>query len=167
MRREAVALIVALFGLAACADDQDGLRQFRAGDYDASFKTFTARADNGDSAAINFIGIHYYLGLGVDRDFGAAAQWFERAARAANADAQRNLGVLYLRGWGVRRDNVKAYGWLLQASRQGNRGARAYLKTVNQLITPNQTIQARRWIADQLQQPSEPDHGATANRPQL
>lgn len=166
MRLEAVALIAALFGLAACDNDQDGPRQLRAGDYDASFKAFTVRADKGDSAAINFIGIHYYLGLGVDRDFRAAAQWFERAAHAANADAQRNLGVLYLRGWGVQRDNVKAYGWLLQASSQGERGAREYLETINQLITPNQSMQARRWIADQLKLPGEPYRSTTANRPQ-
>lgn len=165
MRLKAVALIAALSGLAACDNDQDGPRQFRAGDYNASFKTFTRRADKGDSAAINFIGIHYYLGLGVDRDFGAAAHWFERAAHAANADAQRNLGVLYLRGWGVQRDNVKAYGWLLQARSQGNRGAREYLETINQLITPNQTMQARRWIADQLQRPSERYQSTAANHP--
>lgn len=154
-----VALLVllgVLLTVAACSSDRDPLGRFMAGDYQSSFKSFLQRADTGDSAAINFVGIHYYLGLGVERDFNVAAQWFERAARAANADAQRNLGVLYMRGWGVPRDNVTAYGWLFQANSQGNRRARTYLETVEHLITPNQTMQARRWIADQLRLPGEP-----------
>lgn len=156
LRMTALALLAALLTLTACGNDQDPLGRFMAGDYQSSFKSFLQRADNGDSAAINFVGIHYYLGVGVERDFNAAAQWFERAARAANADAQRNLGVLYMRGWGVPRDNVTAYGWLFQATSQGNRRARTYLETVEHLITPNQTMQARRWIAEQLQLPGEP-----------
>ena len=146
----ATVFIAVLSGLVIWRNEQDGFHQFRGGNYDASFKTFTRHAASGDSAAINFIGIHYYLGVAVDRDYIVAAQWFERAARSDNADAQRNLGVLYWRGWGVPRDNVKAYGWLYQATSLGNHGAREYLKAVNQLITPNQTLQARRWIAAQL-----------------
>lgn len=154
--------LVLLAAVPACRDDQDAFGQFMSGDYQTSFKSFLRRADNGDSAAINFVGIHYYLGLGVERDFNAAARWFERAARAANADAQRNLGVLYMRGWGVPRDNVTAYGWLFQSSTQGNRRARLYLEAVEHLITPNQTMQARKWIADQLQLPGEPHRAPAA-----
>ena len=80
-----------------------------------------------------------------------AARWFERAALAENADAQRNLGVLYLRGWGVPRDNVHAYGWLYQAQQEGNLRAREYLELVEHQITPNQIMQARAWIAVQVQ----------------
>jgi len=156
MRLKVMALLSALLTLPACRDDQDAFERFSVGDYQSSFKSFLRRADTGDSAAINFVGIHYYLGLGVERDFSAAAQWFERAARAANADAQRNLGVLYMRGWGVHRDNVTAYAWLFQSSSQGNPRAREYLAMVEHLITPNQTMQARRWIADQLDLPGEP-----------
>jgi TPR repeat protein len=156
MRLTVLALTGILAALPACRDQQDPLGRFMAGDYQSSFKSYLQRADNGDSAAINFVGIHYYLGVGVERDFSAAAQWFERAARAGNGDAQRNLGVLYMRGWGVPRDNVTAYGWLFQAFSQGNRRAKTYLRSVEHLITPNQTMQARKWIADQLQLPGEP-----------
>lgn len=161
-----VILFAALSALAACRDEHDAAGQFMAGDYQASFKSFLRRADNGDSAAINFVGIHYYLGLGVERDFSAAAKWFERAARAANADAQRNLGVLYMRGWGVPHDNVTAYGWLFQATSQGHRRARSYLEIVEHSITPNQTMQARKWIADQLQLPGEPHAVPSSGRAQ-
>ena len=166
MRLAVIATLGVLFALAACRDETDAIGQFLDGDYNSSFKSSLRRADNGDSAAINFVGIHYYLGLGVERDFGAAARWFERAARAANADGQRNLGVLYMRGWGVPRDNVTAYAWLLQSSSQGNRRARVYLDSVEHSITPNQTMQARKWIADQLQLPGEPHPAVTDDRAQ-
>lgn len=145
--------VVALSGLGACCSDSNASRQFRVGAYDASFKTFERRADNGDSAAINFVGIHYYLGLGVSRDLSAAARWFARGARTGNADAQRNLGVLYLRGWGVKRDKEMAYGWLIEASNRGNHGAGKYLKGLE--ITPNQTARARLRVAKQLRQSGE------------
>ena len=154
--------LVLLLGASGCQRGDDPYARFLAGDYEPAFKSFLRRADNGDSAAINFVGIHYYLGLGVERDFTQAAVWFERAARIANADAQRNLGVLYLRGWGVPRDNVTAYAWLYQAVSQGNSRARQYLEMVEHQITPNQTMQARRWIADQLRQPGEPRRRAQA-----
>ena len=165
MRLGGLVILAVLMTSTACRDDDDAAGRFMAGDYRASFKSFSARADNGDSAAINLVGIHYYLGLGVERDFGAAAHWFERAARAANADAQRNLGVLYMRGWGVPRDNVTAYGWLFQAAAQGSRSAREYLKMVEHQISPNQTMQARAWIAEQLQLPGEPQRPVVAHRP--
>ncbi len=155
-RLAAVCLLSVVLALAACGSGDDPYAAFRNGHYERAFKSFLRRADNGDSAAINFVGVHYYLGLGVPRDFAQAAVWFERAARAANADAQRNLGVLYLRGWGVPRDNVTAYAWLFQAVSQGNGRAREYLEMVEHQITPNQTMQARAWIADQLQLPGEP-----------
>ena len=165
MRLGGLVILAVLMTSTACRENDDAAARFTAGDYPASFKSFSARADNGDSAAINFVGIHYYLGLGVERDFGAAAHWFERAARAANADAQRNLGVLYMRGWGVPRDNVTAYAWLFQAAGQGNHSAREYLKMVEQQISPNQTMQARAWIAEQLQLPGEPRRPDAIHRP--
>ena len=149
-RYRTLALIVMAQTLPGCTGESDPHRQFLAGDYASAFKSFSRLADSGDGAAINFVGIHYYLGAGVEQDFVRAAQLFERAALAANADAQRNLGVLYLRGWGVPRNNLHAYGWLYQAYRQGNRRAREYLEMTEHLITPNQSMQARAWIAKRM-----------------
>ena len=146
----ALTVLLATLVVCGCDDHHDARRQFLAGDYEHAFKSFSRLADTGDSAAINFVGIHYYLGLGVQRDLARAAQLFEQAALASNADAQRNLGVLYLRGWGVAKDNVHAYGWLSQAERDGNKRAREYLQLVETQITPNQIMQARVWVADQL-----------------
>lgn len=133
--------------LFACSAEQLPLRSFRAADYAASFKAYSRMADKGDAGAMNFVGIHYYLGTGVPRDFAVAAHWFERAALARDADAARNLGTLYLRGLGVAKNNVYAYAWLHHAQHAGNARAGRYLEQAEQLITPNQTMSARRWMA--------------------
>jgi TPR repeat protein len=155
MTRSRTPLSVAILlcsALAGACGGTDPYAHFAAGDYHASFKAFRRLADSGDVAAGNFVGIHYYLGAGVARDYATAAQWFERAALAGNADAQRNLGTLYLRGWGVAKNNEHAYGWLFLAHSQGNRRARDYLETTEHLITPNQTMSARRWVAQRMQE---------------
>ena len=139
-----------LFAVTGCGSSGDPVEDFESGNYCDAFKAFTRLADTGDAEAFNFLGIHYYLGAGVDKDFERAAQWFERAALARNASAQRNLGVLYLRGWGVPRNNVHAYGWLHQSYSQGNQAAAHYLRMTSNLITPNQTMEARAWVADIL-----------------
>jgi len=145
-------VVIAAAMLSACAPAGEPHASFMAGDYAAAFKSFAQRADTGDPTASNFMGIHYYLGLGVERDLAQAANWFERAATAANSDAQRNLGMLYLRGLGVPRDNLRAYAWLYAAAQAGNQRARAYLESAEYLITPNQMIQARAWVTERLRQ---------------
>ncbi len=145
-----VAILLLMSLLFACSAERVPWQRFVAADYADSFKTYLRMADKGDAEAMNFVGIHYYLGTGVTRDFALAAQWFERAALAHNANAARNLGTLYLRGLGVPKNNVYAYGWLHQAQISGNARAGRYLEQAEQLITPNQTMSARRWMAKYL-----------------
>lgn len=138
---------IALAGvLAACSQPSDPEVLFDNGDYGAALVAFKARADAGDTAAKNYLGVHYYLGLGVQRDLRLAARLFERAAIEKHAGAQRNLGIMYLRGLGVPQDKVRAYSWFYQSSEQGDRLALKYLDFVADYITPNQSMVARRWV---------------------
>lgn len=150
-----VALAACTLALTGCGGDRDAADLYVAGDYEAAFKSFSRLADSGDAAATNFVGIHYYLGAGVERDFALAATWFERAALARNANAQRNLGVMYLRGLGVPKDNALAYGWLYESLAQGNEDARNYLRMASDYVTPNQSLVARETVSKRLN-----EHGA-------
>lgn len=138
--------------LAGCAAERDPADLYLDGDYGAAFKSYSRLADTGNAAAINFVGIHYYLGAGVEKDHGEAFKWFERAALADDAHAQRNLGVMYLRGWGVPKDNALAYGWLYESLAAGNESAREYLRMASDYITPNQSMVAREAVAARLAQ---------------
>lgn len=149
-------LAATLTGVAGCGGESDAARLYLDGDYEAAFKSFSRLADSGDSTAMNFVGIHYYLGAGVDRDLALAATWFERAALDRNPNAQRNLGVMYLRGWGVKKDVALAYGWLYEAVTRGNENARSYLRFASDYVTPNQSLVAREAVAKRIA-----EHAAT------
>lgn len=138
--------------LGACSSDEDPESMFRAGDFDEAYEIFSERAETGDLAAINFLGIHYYLGAGVKRDFDEAAKYFQHAALGNNAHAQRNLGIMYMRGLGVPQDNHRAYGWFFQAYTGGNEHARKYLQSLSDNVTPNAGGKARQAIAAEVRE---------------
>ncbi|MEQ8661329.1 MAG: tetratricopeptide repeat protein [Gammaproteobacteria bacterium] len=138
--------------LVACGEGEDAAAAYRAGDYGRSFALYSARAASGDLDAANLVGIHYYLGLGVPRDYALAARNFEQAALANHADAQRNLGLLYMNGLGVTQDNQRAYGWFFQAHEQGNPRARNYVRFLADNVTPNAGQKVRAAIAEEIRQ---------------
>lgn len=146
-RAFAVGLLL-LLALTACKET--GEESFRRGAYKDSFVAFTLRAENGEADALNYLGVHYYLGLGVERDWIRAADFFDRAAIAGHRGACRNLGILYLRGLGVSQDRVKAYAWFFAAFDAGDALAFKYLEYAADYITPNQSMGARRWVTEYL-----------------
>jgi hypothetical protein len=123
---------------------------FERGAYGRSYPAFEARAERDDGTALNYLGVHHYLGLGVRRDYERAAGFFERAAIAGHIGAQRNLGILYMRGFGVKQDRVKAYAWFYASYEAGDPYAFKYLAYVADYITPNQSMGARRWVVEFL-----------------
>jgi TPR repeat protein len=137
-----------LLALTACKEAAEDA--FRRGAYDRSLAAFATRAEGGDADALNYLGVHYYLGLGVDRDPARAAGLFERAAIAGHRGACRNLGILYLRGLGVKQDRVKAYAWFFAGFEAGDALAFKYLEYAADYITPNQSMAARRWVIEFL-----------------
>ncbi|MGE3775405.1 MAG: tetratricopeptide repeat protein [Gammaproteobacteria bacterium] len=137
----------------ACRHEANAWDAFGRGDYDASLSRARDIAkDHDNPAALNFVGIHYYLGTGVARDFAEAGRWFERAARLGDANAQRNLGMLYLRGLGVRQNDFLAYAWFTEAAERGNRRATAYLVLLSDALTPNQMVKARHALDGEIGQ---------------
>ncbi|NDW17973.1 T9SS C-terminal target domain-containing protein [Dysgonomonas sp. 216] len=67
-------------------------------------------AENGDTKAMNAIGVIYSKGLVNDTvDHNTAREWFEKSAENGYANAYTNLGVIYKDGSGVPQDFVRAY----------------------------------------------------------
>ncbi len=77
-------------------------------------------ASEGDPLALHAIGERYADGIGIARDMGEAALWFERAAEAGFAPAQYRVANMYEKGNGVERDYGLAMEWYEQAAEQGN-----------------------------------------------
>lgn len=68
-------------------------------------------------------GMLFYKGIGVDKDFKKAAQWFRRAAEKGHAVAQYNLGIMTYLGQGVDQDYRQAAEWFRRAGEQDHAAA--------------------------------------------
>ena len=92
-----------------------------------TFLHYQSAAQEGDTTAMNNIGVMYANGRGVDQDYDEAIIWFSEAARQGNATAQNNLcivynhlGWMYAKGVGVDQDYGQAFDWFTKAAEQGH-----------------------------------------------
>ncbi len=92
---------------------------------------YTAKAHEGDVDSQYNLGIIYYHGEGVPRDFEKALAWFRKAAEQDDPDAQYNLGFMYGRGEGVGKDQRQSFEWFRKAAEQGHAGAGEILEKMS------------------------------------
>ena len=84
-------------------------------------------AESGDSDAQFLLGVRYYFGKGVQKNYSEAVNWFLKAAQQEHMKAEFNLGVCYYFGKGVEKDFVKAVSWYRKAAEKGFPNAQYYL----------------------------------------
>lgn len=77
-------------------------------------------AEAGDLDAQTELGLRYYQGRDVPKDYEAAARWNQMAAEGGDPRAQSNLGILYMQGHGVRQDEAEAVRWFRASADQGH-----------------------------------------------
>src|SRR5665213_2115469 len=77
-------------------------------------------ADEGNPPAQSVLGVAYYEGRGVRKDFAEAAKWFLKAAEQGIAQAQGYLGLMYQLGQGVPQDFAESVKWYRKAAEQGD-----------------------------------------------
>ena len=138
--------------VSACGKANSPEDSFKSGDYESSFMQYRTLAESGDSDAANYLGIHYYLGLGTKKDYVKANDWFLASALHENADAMRNLGVMYMRGLGVDQNWGRAYGWLYHAVQRDHPTAQEYLGAVADYVTPNKSMQERALVENLIKE---------------
>ena len=85
------------------------------------------RAAGGWPDAMIDLGLDYYRGEGVPKDYKQAVDWFRKAAEAFRkaAEAGNTLGMVYLadmyhNGYGVEKDDKQALSWARKAAEAGN-----------------------------------------------
>jgi TPR repeat protein len=64
----------------------------------AVFRLWKPLADQGDTHPQALIGMMYYRGAGVPKDYAKAVYWWTKAAKKGHADAQYTLGLMYRDG---------------------------------------------------------------------
>ena len=67
-------------------------------------KWYRKAAEQDHADAQTKLGVCYFSGEGVAKDFAEAAKWYRKAAEQGHANAQYNLGVCYDNGRGVAKD---------------------------------------------------------------
>jgi TPR repeat protein len=127
---------------------EQGKLAARAGQFDEALHDFQRAAAAGDGRAMNDVGVLYYEGHGVARDYPRAREWYEKGAAAGNAQAMANLGYLYMEGLGVTKDYQQARQWLEKGAAAGNGRAMAFLGYMYRdgLGVTKDYEQARQWL---------------------
>ena len=79
-----------------------------------------ALAGAGVSEAQFLMGTAFAEALGKDRDDGAAAEWYRRAADNGHVLAAHNMGNIHYSGTGVEQDDALAVYWWMQSAKAGD-----------------------------------------------
>jgi hypothetical protein len=109
-------------GLAKRAPNADEpYAAYHNGDYATALRLASVLAqDEGDARAQALLGLMYYRGQGLPRDYAEAAKWFRLAADQGDVDAQFHLGVMYSEGQGMPQDYPEGAKWFRLAADQGD-----------------------------------------------
>lgn len=99
--------------------DADPMHYFQA------INKVRALAEQGHGGAMFHMGKVHAMGIAVEQDMPAAAQWYRRAAEQGDIRAHCNLGWMYQDGMGVPEDKVEAFRLLSIGAEQGVLSAKA------------------------------------------
>ena len=131
MKKLFAAITVALvaFGVhaSASAGFAEGANAYNAKNYSLALKEITPLAKAGQADAQHLLGLMYYMGRGVPRDYKEAMVWHRKAALQGKADAQYVLGAMYYTGNAVPQDQKEAVTWFRKAAEQGHPDAQQTL----------------------------------------
>jgi TPR repeat protein len=121
MKKLTIAILCAL-GVhgSAMAGFAEGANAYNARNYALALKEITPLAKAGDPDAENLLGLMYYMGRGVPRDYKQAFAWHYKAAQQGKADAQYVIGAMYYTGNAVPQDEKLAVQWFRKAAEQGH-----------------------------------------------
>jgi TPR repeat protein len=121
MRKLTVAILFAL-GLhgSAMAGLTEGANAYNARNYALALKEIIPLARAGNADAEHLLGLMYYMGRGVPRDYKQAFSWHYKAAVQGKADAQYVIGAMYYTGNAVPQDQKLAVQWFRKAAEQGH-----------------------------------------------
>jgi cell division septation protein DedD len=98
---------LSLFASSVIAQDvKNGLYVTEHADFAGALEIWRPLAERGDANAQHQLGIMYYFGIGVPRNYSEALEWQLLAAAQGHAKAQNNLAVMYAYGEGVPQNHV-------------------------------------------------------------
>ena len=114
--------IICMLGLQAHAKAgfTEGAAAYNAKNYSVALKEIAPLAKGGHADAQHLLGLMYYMGQGVARDYRQALVWHRKAAEQGKADAQYVVGAMYYTGNAVPQDHQQSVSWFRKAAEQGH-----------------------------------------------
>jgi TPR repeat protein len=85
----------------------------------AEAAAYRLKAIAGDATAERNLGLLYYSGKGVPKNFGEALKWAQLAAAKGDPISQELMGTIFHNGLGVPKDYSQALSWYQKAADQG------------------------------------------------
>lgn len=98
----------------------DGIEAYNKADYESALRNLAPLAEQGNSDAQVKVGILYFNGLGVSKNYSEAGKWFLRAASQGDTTAQRMVAKMHINGEGFKEDYLVAVKWYQKAIEAGN-----------------------------------------------
>ena len=122
-------LLLAMTSMECVAGFNEGVNSYQAQDYPSALREFLPLANGGNAHAQFALGVMYYEGEGVPKDYSQAENWYRKAAEQGFAPAQNNLGLMYDNGSypQVPIDHSEAEIWYRKAAEQGFAEAQFHL----------------------------------------
>jgi serine/threonine protein kinase/gas vesicle protein len=124
----------------------DSDRAIAAKQYAEALAILKPLADAGSGQAQSRLGNLYAEGLGVQRDYSAAREWYDKAARQGDINAALKLGAMYASGTGTDRNSYLAYVYDGMAARLGSNSAKPEMEKAAASMQPAERQQADRLI---------------------
>ena len=84
-------------------------------------------AKKGDVHAQYNLGLMYYKGEDIEKNYEQAVHWWSEAAEQGHSSSQFKLGLMYRKGENIEKNYKKALQWFDEAATQGNASAQSNL----------------------------------------
>ena len=126
----------------------DGVVEFKKGNYESAVRMLTPYADNGNKAAELNVGIAYAFGLGVSRSRERAHALFRHSLGSKSQDTCMWVAKSFETGDGVAKDMEEAIAWYRIAAEDGSIEAREHLKGIGRRSQPAGPRPAGRQISE-------------------
>lgn len=115
-----MAFLLPAFSHAQKKTEQKNRTENKAQTDSLEFVRLQKEAKAGNAAAQNSLGVCYYTGKGVKKDYEAAAKWWATAAQNKNTKAIGNLAICYKTGNGVEKDSLTATRLFIRGIQAGD-----------------------------------------------
>jgi TPR repeat protein len=145
-----VCLLMLMAAGTARADFNDGVVAYIGGDYETAYNTMISisKTDEKNALAQYYLGMMYFKGQGVEKNYEEAGKWFRKAAENRLPQAQYKLAELYTDGEGVPRDFEFAYIWYSVGAAHKHKLSQNAVEKARTKLSKNELGEADKMVAE-------------------